>query len=361
MHKKIAAALLLPAVMLLSSCDLLPAEEPVRTVTMVRSADQTEYKTATIIRGDLAQTRRLYCSYLPLRTDMLSFAVGGEYIDEIFVQVGDYVQEGQLLAQLEMEDLEKEITESQRAISALELELGYLANEEEIEIERQRILHADPDALADALADVTEGFEARRQTIEDSLLLERMHLDVLEQEKAEKQIRAPYDGTITYLRTFADGETSRLRDRVMTIVDSSMSIFRVDTEHWQYLNEGMQFTITANNAEYSATVTTTEALGHPPEEIKEGGYGRIYMKPDGIVVGLKDNDRGTFDLVLDSREDVLLAPVNAVATLNGQTVVYYVQENGVKAYKPVTTGMEANAMVEIIEGVTEGELVVVPY
>ena len=361
MRKKIAAALLLPAVMLLSSCDLLPEEEPVRTVTMVRSTDQTEYKTAMIIRGDIAQTRRLYCSYMPLRTDMLSFTVGGEFIDEIFVQVGDYVQEGQLLAQLEMEDLEAEITESRRAIDAMEMELGYLAVEEEIELERQKILHSDPAALQEALDNVQESFAARKQTIEDNLLLERMHLDVLEKEKLEKQIRAPYDGMITYMRTFEEGETSRLRDRVMTIVDSSMSIFRVDTEHWKYLTEGMQFTITANNSEYSATVTTPEALGLPPETYKEGGYGRIYMKPDDMVVGLKDNDRGTFDLVLDARKDVLLAPVNAVATINGQTVVYYVQENGVKASKPVTTGLEANSMVEIIEGVTEGDMVVVPY
>ena len=108
-------------------------------------------------------------------------------------------------------------------------------------------------------------------------------------------------------------------------------------------------------------MTTPEALGLPPETYKEGGYGRIYMKPDDMVVGLKDNDRGTFDLVLDARKDVLLAPVNAVAIINGQTVVYYVQENGVKASKPVTTGLEANSMVEIIEGVTEGDMVVVPY
>ena len=68
-----------------------------------------------------------------------------------------------------------------------------------------------------------------------------------------------------------------------------------------------------------------------------------------------------YTLIHTARKDVLLAPVNAVATINGQTVVYYVQENGVKASKPVTTGLEANSMVEIIEGVTEGELVVVPY
>ena len=362
MHKKIAAAFLLPAALLLSSCDLLPAEEAVRTVTTVRTVDQTAYKTAEIIRGNMAQTRRIYCTYLPLRTDSLSFSIGGEYVDEVFVQVGDFVQKGQLLAQLVMEDLDAQIQACRRQITALETELGYLAAEEAIAIRRQEIMYYGNDkTLQEALKKVSDSYASRKQAIEDSLHLERMLLDALKVSQREKQIIAPYDGTITYLKPYSEGETTRLNDRVMTIVDSSMSIFRVDTEYWSSMPAGMQYTITANGTEYKATVTTPEELGLEPVENKEGSYGRIYLKPDEMVVGLKDNDRGTLELVLDSRTDVLIAPVSAIAEINGQEVVYCLNENGFKHSVPVQTGMQNELLIEVVSGVQEGDRVVVPY
>ena len=362
MRKRIAAALLLPAALLLSSCDLLPEEETVRTVTTVRAVDQTEYKTAEIVRGDLAQTRRIYVTYLPLRTDSLSFAQGGEYVDEVFVQVGDFVQKGQLLAQLVMEDLDTQILDCQRRITAQEAELGYLAAEEEIAKERQMILYDDDSkALQEALNTVKESYATRRQSIEDTLHLERMQMDALRSRQLEKQILAPYDGTITYLKSFSEGETTRLNDRVMTIVDSSMSIFRADTEYWSRMPVGSQYTIVANGTEYKATVTTPETLGLEPVENKEGSYGRVYLKPDEMVVGLKDNDRGVFELVLDSRSNVLIAPVNAIAESNGQEIVYFVNENGFKSSVTVTTGMRTESLIEVVNGVQEGDRVVVPY
>ena len=47
--------------------------------------------------------------------------------------------------------------------------------------------------------------------------------------------------------------------------------------------------------------------------------------------------------------------------MDGRKIVYYVQENGLKTYKDVTTGLETDGKVEIIDGLTEGEYVIVSY
>jgi len=363
MRKQIAAALLLPMMLMLSSCDLLPEEEAVRSVTVVRSQDQTDYKTAEVVRGDLVHKRNLYCAYVPLRTDALSFGIGGEYVDELFVMVGDQVKAGQLLAQLEMSDIEEKITASNRSIEEIGMEIGYLRMEEDLAIRRQQILleESDDQTIEEALDGIREQYEIRRVSLEDSLKIQQMQLADYEQEKALRQIRAPYDGTITYAREFSEGEMSHVRDRVFTIVDSSMSIFKADTEFWEYMPVGKEFTISFKGESYRAVVTPAEALGLEAEEYKQGRYGRVYLKPLDMVLGMKDNDSGTLEVIFDAREDVLMIPLTAIATVDGQTVVYYVGEDSTKRCKPVVTGLQANSMVEIIEGLEEGECVIVSY
>ena len=63
-------------------------------------------------------------------------------------------------------------------------------------------------------------------------------------------------------------------------------------------------------------------------------------------------------MVLDTRQDVLMVPASAVTNLKDYTVVYYQDEEGMKNYKIVEVGMEADGMVEIIAGLTEGECII---
>ena len=67
---------------------------------------------------------------------------------------------------------------------------------------------------------------------------------------------------------------------------------------------------------------------------------------------------GGITIVLDSRTDVLKIPASAGSTINGEEIVYYPNEEGMKAYKPVKTGMRAGDMIEVISGLTEGESII---
>ena len=118
------------------------------------------------------------------------------------------------------------------------------------------------------------------------------------------------------------------------------------------------FIITANKKEYEAVVASEAELGIQEQEKTEGKAAYVYLLLKTPAFDLEDGDRGTFTLVLDSRKDVLMVPEKAVTTANGQSIVYYQNEEGLKAYKPVETGLVANKMVEIISGLAEGESVI---
>ena len=73
---------------------------------------------------------------------------------------------------------------------------------------------------------------------------------------------------------------------------------------------------------------------------------------------LSAGKQGTILLVTDTRENVLFLPLKAVISLQNAKLVYYVDEDGIKNSKVVTTGLEADGKVEILDGLEEGELVI---
>ena len=74
---------------------------------------------------------------------------------------------------------------------------------------------------------------------------------------------------------------------------------------------------------------------------------------------LKDGDTGTLEIVLDERLDVLHVPQKAVSAADGKPIIYYLREDGMKAYRYVETGKTINARTEILSGLEAGEYVIV--
>jgi multidrug efflux pump subunit AcrA (membrane-fusion protein) len=63
-------------------------------------------------------------------------------------------------------------------------------------------------------------------------------------------------------------------------------------------------------------------------------------------------------IITDSKDNVLLLPVNAVKTVRGETVVT-VLRNGEENQLPVVAGLSSDTRVEIVSGLQEGDEVVV--
>ena len=68
---------------------------------------------------------------------------------------------------------------------------------------------------------------------------------------------------------------------------------------------------------------------------------------------------GMITLILDSRENVLRVPVYAVHTAAEKNYVYVEGDNGIREAKWVTVGLEGNDYAEIVEGLEEGDLIIV--
>lgn len=357
--KRKGIALLIAGTLFLSSCALMPEEETHQRSPVIQNLSVREYAQAPCQRGDILLTKNIRCTYVPVRTESLNFTVSGLKYDGIFVDAGDKVSKGQVLMQLEMGDLEIAMESTRRQIEQMQMQLNHLEEDRALALRRAAVQHQDAATLHHAENSINETYDAQRLSLADTLNITIMRLDDYEKQIEKRKLLSPIDGTVTYVRKIAENDRSAVNSKVITVADSTMSIFRAETEYWDRFEEGQQVTVVSNKIEYAATVVTEETLGLKAEEKTVGKTAYVYLALNEPPVDLEDGDSGTLTLLLDARMDTLYVPESAVSKINGETVAFYLDENGLRSFKPVTVGLRANDMVEIVSGLEEGQLVIV--
>lgn len=358
-HLMFSAMLL--SLTMLSSCALIPEEESVRTAPVVRAYEREAYEMAQVIRGDLVLTEKVSCKYVPVQTENLHFELPGEYIDKLFVEMGDSVVKGQVLGQLQLGTLPERISQTERSVEELKLRLEHLDDTHALDLERFEIenVQTEVEEKQEKLDALEESYLLSRIALEDELYMKKLTLAQLESDLAQRQIRAPFGGTITYARSYEEGDMSVSGERSITLADSTMSLFRAETVNWDRFREGDEYEIVFDETIYPAVVTGEAALGLSEQEKEPGKKAFVYFVLKEPSFELSDGDRGSFELELERREDTLYVDKDAVMAAGDREIVYYQTDEGLKAYKEVRTGLVVGRQIEILDGLNEGEFVIV--
>lgn len=359
-RKHLRLLALLGCASLLTSCALLPEEEAVRTAPILRDYEQETYETTTVQRGDLVRTERVSAKYVPVQKQSLSFALVDEYVDHMLVKAGDAVTEGQILGQLELGDLEEQIASVEGDESELQLRLSYLEQEYSLALRRHEIEAEglNREAVAEALEALEEDFAARRQSLQDQLSLKAISLEGLRAELEKRLIRAPFSGTVTFVKDYEEGRRTGASEIAVTIADSTVTLFRAETKNWSVFREGDLYEIEVDKELCELEVVSEETLGIPVTEKVEGKKGYVYFRLVQPNPGLEEGDYGSIDVELERRVDVLHVPSSAIKTAGDMHLVYYQREDGMKGYKEVEVGATIGKRTEIISGLTEGEEII---
>lgn len=344
----------------LSGCSLLPEQEIVRTAPVIREYQKEAYEMAAVERGDLIKTERVSAKYVPVQKESMTFQLTGEYVDRMMVQVGDSVEKGQLLGQQRVEEIEEAIVLCESAVHELEMKLQTEDALHGIELQRLEIRMggAGRQELTEALAKAEEDFAASRRGIEDQLTVKQLELQMLRDDLAARQLRAPFAGTVTFVRDFEEGHRSAYAEVAVTLADSTMTLFRAETKLWPQFHVGDMHEIKVDDATYTLEVVDEASLGVAAKEKVEGKKAYVYFMLTEPNPALEEDDSGMIDLELDRREGVLHVPSSAVMAAGDKHLVYYENEDGIKAYKEVEVGATIDKRTEIISGLVEGELII---
>jgi RND family efflux transporter MFP subunit len=340
---------------------------------------------ARVSREPLSREIVLTGEFRPYQAIDLHAKVAG-YLKEISVDVGDRVKAGQLLAIIEIPEMNDELVrseaESRRSHSELEraksdLERS-LSNQALVELSYKRLLSVgktEPGLIAQQEIDEAA---ARKRTADAQVAADRAALVSAEQQigisRAIEQrsktmveyarIVAPFSGVIT--KRFADpgamiqaGTASQSQampvvrlaqiDRLRTVIpvpESIVPLLRVGAGVNVRINSlGKTYPgrIARFNKDVATATRTMEA------EID-------FANPDGQVVPGMYAD---VVLTLEKRQDAVTVPVQALISSGDKKAVMVVTPQGLIEERLVQLGIETAARVEVRSGVNPDELVVV--
>lgn len=193
----------------------------------------------------------------------------------------------------------------------------------------------------------------------DDVTVAQAQIDALQATLDQVNLRAPFDGTITDVRSKPGDE-----------VNPGTITFRVDD--FQHMLVDVQVTeVDINNVQIGQqAVVTFDAIPSTEYHGEVVKVARVGVSSAGTVnftvtIELTDADSAVLsgmtaavNIVIKQMEDVLLVPNRAVRLLNGERVVYLLK-NGVSTPVNVTIGVTSDNYSEILGGdVKEGDTII---
>ena len=334
--------LLLLSILLLVSCFAMPVEEPVPPPPVAYTPTVRALRTAQVMRGDVMLTTNVAAFYVPAVEERLRFECRDYRIEGIFVEVGSYVQEGDLIASFYIPGLMPRYEAARRQEEVLNLSLAQALQNHANALARTQ--NGDP---VDDTAFLSEITRIRR----DMEILE-MELDFFGREMARRTLLAPISGRVTHVQHFSHGMLTDVRV-VATIADHSTSILEVRAaDVVPHLHEGDVFMLLWDRDEHEVVVIDPEGIYRDP------GRPVAYLKLLDEAVELSIRPSGSITVVLDTVHDALFVPRRAINNIEDRTFVYILNDSGILTIRDVVVGLRGNTTYEVISGLSEGEVIV---
>ncbi|MEW5983966.1 MAG: efflux RND transporter periplasmic adaptor subunit [Acidobacteriota bacterium] len=280
--------------------------------------------------------------------------VSGE-VRRLYVRIGDRVEKGQLLAELDDRDLVARCDEAAAALQLADVNLTYAR----ADLQRRREL-SEAGLLPPSDLDV-----ARRavEVATQQLTGARAALTYATTQVGYTRIVAPISGVVASVST-EEGETvaaSLAAPTFVTLLDLSR------LEVWAYVDETdigriqngqrARFTVdTYGDEELDGSVTAV----YPKAEIRDNvvNYVTVVRFEPRRGRTLRPEMTATVRIAIETREQVLAVPIRAVRKEGERTFVLR-RRGGAVTRQSVTTGSRDESHWEVVDGLQEGDEVLI--
>lgn len=320
-----------------SGCQyILPKEEEPLPPPLVQPKDVV-YTTVAVTRGDMVSSVQGVGRLESVRMVDVYFSAGGGRVKSINAKYGDSVKKGDVLLQLDTEDLDYRMQVENLRLQQMENNYAVL----EKAMKRAR----DKTQLTNAKIDLD---------------IEKLNIKQMEQQKSDATLIAPIDGSVVYVTTANQGSMVDAYTTLVRIADPSVKMLAYeDDANRSQFQVGMKVQVTLNS---DGTTSEGEVVSTPFERDKfddEKLAKMLFIKvPDDFLKNSQVGDEAKIVLVLAERKGVLKLPRNVVRTYLQRRYVQ-VLVNNVKVEKDVQVGLETPTESEIVSGLQEGDKVIV--
>jgi RND family efflux transporter MFP subunit len=314
------------------------------------------------------------------------YAKESGYVKTLNVDYGTHVKAGQVMAVLEIPELQLQLAEDDAAIknardqvTLAQHELGRVqANRDVLHLQYDRlngVAKSKPGLVAQQEVDDAQGkdlaAEAQVEGSKSHLQGAQSQLEVAQAKRAHDQalfdysnITAPFAGVITrryanlgaLMQAGTNSSTQAMPLVRLSQVDRFRLVIPVPEAYVRFIREGdpVQVYVPSSNrtlpgkvARFSQDVKEDTRTMHTEVDVPN---------PNGMLV------QGLYaeaTITLETKHDVLSVPLQAVNHNGDQTKVFLVSAGNKLEHRTVSLGIQTSTDAEVISGLQEGDLVVV--
>lgn len=349
LSKHLSILILSLLILFSSGCALLPdeqAEEELPPITPPKLSEKPVYDVTT---ETLITKVRGTGKMMSLKEENLFFVEDGLRIQEIYVKSGDEVAEGQVIAELDVTDLQNDLRRKK---------LQFRQNELDMKMTLRRANEMTAEELEQAKID----FELARNEIVE-----------LEEKIAGSKLKAPFSGTIVSV-SMNRGDTTTAYESVAVLADLNQLTVaaKFNDKDLEQIALGMDAEVDINTA--GVHTGKVERLPVEGSDNDQGRYPPYYPpnqrnQQDSIdnylLVDLPEIPesvtRGTplsVSIIVQEKENVVVIPPAALRSYGGRNYVQVIDAEGSRREVDVEVGQRTSTLVEIVKGLEPGQKVV---
>ncbi len=338
-----------------------------------------------VVRKSLGRQITLSSELVPFQ-EIDVYAKESGFVKKLLVDYGTHVKAGQVMAILEIPELEAQLQEDQAEIknamnqvSRADHELTrYQAQYKALHLQYTRlnsVFESQTGIVAQQEVDDAQGRDLAASSQVDAgqaaLEAAQSQLSATKAKLAHDQslfdysrITAPFPGVVTdryaNLGTLVQAGTGSSTQAIPIVRLSQDDLFRlvipVPESYVRYIKVGdhvdvrvpsLNRTFPGKVARFSVDVKEETRTMHTEVDV---------LNPDRVLMPGLYADA---DLTLEHKEDIPTVPLQALNHENDKTTVFVVNANGEVEDRPVTLGIQTANDAEVVAGLTEGEQVVV--
>ena len=329
------AALILTSSLLLNGCGQAGAsnQSAAQEPEVVRIPVATEQVQRGAITSSFRTTATLEARE---ETDVISKANG--IVEQLYVEEGDYVEAGQLLASLRDDEYRIQLAQAEAELNSIQQELRRVKD------------MAERDMIS---ADAYDKLRFQADLLKARYDMAKLNL-------AETEIRAPIAGFIATRYAKTGNMISQYQAQKLfhiVALDELQGNVHLPERELQFVAVGQTAELQVS-AMPGKTLTATIDRISPVVDTQSGTF-KVVLSVDNSNRSLKAGMFAHVKLHYATHDDAITVPRYAVQSLDGAHSVFTVDAEGVAHKVDVTLGFEDETHVEILSGIDAGQQLVV--
>jgi len=330
----------------------------------------TTVAVARATRQDLSQYTTLSAEFVPYQNVSVHAKVAG-YVKSIGVDIGDHVKTGEIMAVLEVPELNDDLNKASAQLSSSQAEVGQSqADFDDADLIYKRLVDvakANPKLVAQQDLDNARAKDDSARSALDSAQkkVEENAAEVAKEKTLLEycSIPAPFNGVITHryadtgtlvqAGTASDTQTSPVVD--VAEDDLLRLIFPTPESIVPVIHDGLPVEISVNALNLTFPGKVTRYAGKVDVSTRTMRTEVDVPNPDGkFTPGMYADVK----LPIAGRKNVVAVPLQALSPGDEPTALV-LDKDGRLEERKVTIGLETSTMAEILSGIQENELVVI--